>query len=340
MSGRNKNNEVVVLAHGDGGRLTHELVEKIFLKHFGSQVLKQLGDAAVTEVERGRIAVTTDSFVIDPMFFPGGDIGKLAVCGTINDLAVSGAVPRYLTAGFLIEEGLPMADLERVAASMARTCREAGVEIVAGDTKVVERGHLDKLFINTAGVGLVPAGVDLSYDKIQPGDVVLVNGTMGDHGMSILSAREGFGFGEQLVSDCAALNGIIASLLEEVKGVRLMRDLTRGGLATSTKEIAGAAGRDIWLDEASIPVSEAVRGASEMLGVDPLYLANEGKFMAIVAREEAEKALAVLQKHSLGQNARIIGEVKEGPGNVYLRTALGGTKYLDLLAGAPLPRIC
>ncbi|MEW5762537.1 MAG: hydrogenase expression/formation protein HypE [Bacillota bacterium] len=331
---------LILLAHGDGGRLTHELVTALFLKHFGNEVLARLTDAAELHLDGGRVAVTTDSFVVNPPFFPGGDIGKLAVCGTVNDLAVSGAEPRYLTASFLIEEGLPLADLERVVASMAAACREAGVEIVAGDTKVVGRGQLDRIFINTTGVGYLPPGRDLGYHRLAPGDLVLVNGNLGDHGMAVLAQREGFGFGDQIVSDCAALNGIIGTLLREFSGVRMMRDLTRGGLATAAKEIAAAAGVDLWLEERAIPVGDATRGAAEMLGLDPLYLANEGKFLTVIAPEEAEEAVALMRAHPLGQNACVIGEVRAGKGNVYLKTALGGTKFLDMLAGAPLPRIC
>lgn len=332
--------DIILLAHGDGGRLTHDLVTGLFLKYLGNSLLEGLTDAAAFKVGEGRMALTTDSFVIDPPFFPGGDIGKLAVCGTVNDLAVSGARPLYLTAGFLIEEGLPLADLERVVASMAQTCREAGVQVVAGDTKVVGRGGLDRIFINTAGFGLIPNGVDLGYHRIAPGDLVLVNGNMGDHGMAVLTAREGFGFEQAILSDCAPLQGITGMLAEKLPGVKLMRDLTRGGLATSTKEIASSAGCDIWLEEASIPVDPVVKGASEMLGVDPYYMANEGKFLAIVAPEQAEEALRLMREHRYGRNARIIGEVRPGKGDCYLKTALGGTKYLDMLAGAPLPRIC
>lgn len=332
--------EVILLAHGDGGQLTHELVTGLFLRHFDNQLLRELNDAVAFPVGEGRMAVTTDSFVIDPPFFPGGDIGKLAVCGTVNDLAVSGAEPRYLTVAFLIEEGFPLSDLERVVVSMAAACREVGIQIVAGDTKVVGRGQLDRIFINTTGVGLVPPGLDLGYHRLAPGDQILVNGNMGDHGMAVLATREGFGFGDRMLSDCASLHRITGRLLAELNGVKLMRDLTRGGLATSAKEIAVASGRDLWLVESDIPVGMSVRGAAEMLGIDPLYLANEGKFLAVVAPEEAEKALALLQADELGRDARIIGEVKAGGGNVFLKTALGGTKYLDLLTGAPLPRIC
>ncbi len=333
--------DIILLAHGDGGVLTHELVRDLFLRYFSNQTLKGLTDAAVFTGPSGRVAVTTDSFVVNPLVFPGGDIGKLAVCGTVNDLAVSGARPLYLTAAFLLEEGLPIADLERFVASMAGTCKEAGVEIIAGDTKVVGRGSLDRIFINTAGVGIVPETLDLGYARLVPGDRVLINGPIGDHGMAVLTARENLNFAGQLESDCAPLNGIIAELLREIsREVKIMRDLTRGGLATAAKEIAVAAGCDIHLEEAAVPVRPAVKGAAELLGLDPLYLANEGKFMAVVSAPSAEDALAVLKANPLGRSAAIIGEVSGGIGNLYLRTPFGGTKYLDMLVGEPLPRIC
>lgn len=332
---------VVLLAHGDGGALTHELVTRLFLRYFPNQTLKSLTDAAVFPLlSAGRLAVSTDSFVVNPPFFPGGDIGKLAVYGTVNDLAVSGAKPLYLTASFLLEEGLPVADLELFVASMSKACAKAGVEIIAGDTKVVGRGSLDRIFINTTGIGIVPEGVDLGYSHIEPGDCILVNGYIGDHGMAVIAARENLAFAGQIESDCAPLNGIIGDLLNEVSGVKLMRDLTRGGLATAAKEIAMAAARDIYIEEADVPVRPEVKGAAELLGLDPLYLANEGKFMAVVSAAQAGKALAVLKTHPLGETARIIGEVSKGRGNVYLRTPFGGTKFLDMLAGDLLPRIC
>lgn len=332
--------DIILLAHGDGGALTHELINTLFLRYFGGNILKNLSDAAAFSVSEGKLAVTTDSFVVDPLFFPGGDVGKLAVCGTVNDLAVSGAQPGYLTASFILEEGLPLIDLERIVRSMAAACNMAGVEIIAGDTKVVEKGHLDKIFINTAGVGFIPQGVDLGYHRLKPGDKVLINGSLGQHGIAVLSKRYGFDFAEQVMSDCAPLNGIINLLLKEVRGIKMMRDLTRGGLATAAKEIALACGLDIWLDESCMPIDARVKGVAEMLGLDPLYLANEGKFISIVSLQEAGKAVAVMQEHALGREASIIGEVKAGEGNVYLSTSLGGAKFLDLLAGSPLPRIC
>ncbi len=337
----NNDGDLVLLAHGDGGRLTHDLITGLFFKHFGNRMLAELTDAAWIASDSQDIAVTTDSFVIDPLFFPGGDIGKLAVCGTVNDLAVSGADPLYLTVAFMIEEGFPLSDLEKIVFAMGETCREAGVQVIAGDTKVVGRGQVDKLFINTTGIGTVPSRITLGYDCIQDGDVLLINGNLGEHGVAVLGAREGFNFTSGVKSDCAALHGITRSLREAIGSeVRLMRDLTRGGFATSAKEVAVSAGVDIWLDESLIPVSAPVHGACEILGLDPLYLANEGKFLAVVSLEKAQKALEVMRTHPLGENTRIVGEVARGRGEVFLKTILGGTKYLDLLTGEPLPRIC
>lgn len=284
--------------------------------------------------------MSTDSFVVDPIFFPGGDIGKLAVCGTVNDLAVSGAEPVYLAASFIIEEGFAMCDLERVVASMSLACREAEVKIVAGDTKVVGRGQMDKIFITTTGVGYIPPGVNLGYHRLQPGDKLFVNGCLGEHGLAILLQREALGLESEIISDCTPLNKLIEKLLVRFKGIKLMRDLTRGGLATAVKEIALAAGVDIWLKEADLPVAESVRSVSEILGLDPLYLANEGKFLTVIAPGEAEAAVGVLKEQLWCKDACLIGEVQAGKGNVYLKTTLGGTRSLDLLAGTPLPRIC
>lgn len=335
-----QNTDIILLAHGDGGELTHQLVDKLFRKYFDSDYLKLLSDAAVVPSCSGRLALTTDSFVVNPLFFPGGDIGKLAVCGTVNDLAVSGALPRYLTASFIIEEGLEISVLEKVVCSMAEACRTAGVEIAAGDTKVVEKGKVDRLYINTAGIGWLPAKVDLGYHRIAPGDIVMINGTLGDHGTAVIAERYGFEISEQLVSDCAPLNGIIKDLLERCPGVKVLRDLTRGGLATSAKEIALSAGHDLWLVEESLEIACVVRGAAQMLGLDPVYLANEGKFMVIIDPHKAETALDLLRSHPLGKMASPVGEIKEGKGNVYLKTVLGGTKQLEMLAGSPLPKIC
>lgn len=367
--------ERILLAHGSGGALSHELVREVFARQFNNPFLDDLGDAAVVgELPPGRLALTTDSYVVQPLFFPGGDIGKLAVCGTVNDLAVAGARPLYLTAGFILEEGLPLETLERVVASMARTAREAGVVIVAGDTKVVEHGAADGLFINTAGVGVVPPGIDLGPARLRPGDALLINGPVGDHGLAVMLQREGLGFQSTLQSDVAPLHGLIAALLDAVPGqVRCMRDATRGGLATVLNEwvlppsippeggevahisrseegpspISPPSGETkggeigIEIKESTIPVREAVRAACELLGLDPLYAANEGKVVIAVAAEAAEAVLSVLHAHPLGQEAALIGRVTaEHAGRVVLRTPYGARRILPMLTGAQLPRIC
>jgi len=336
--------ETILLAHGSGGELSHELVRDVFAHRFANPILDELGDAALFDVaglSSGRLALTTDSYVVQPLFFPGGDIGKLAVCGTVNDLAVMGATPRYLSAGFILEEGLPLQTLEQVVNSMADTARAAGVEIVAGDTKVVERGAADGLFINTAGVGVVPAGMYLTPASLRPGDRVLINGPVGDHGMAVMMQREGLEFGSSLVSDCAPLNGLITTLLDAVPGaVRCMRDPTRGGLTTTLNEWAGT-GIGIAVEETAIPVREEVRAVCEMLGLDPLYAANEGKVVIAVAPRAVDKALDALHAHPLGREAAVIGQVTaEHAGRVVLRTPLGARRVIHMLVGAQLPRIC
>jgi hydrogenase expression/formation protein HypE len=340
---------VILLGHGSGGRLSHDLVEQLFLRHFRSPALRALDDSAVLDLAAAPgsaapgLALTTDSYVVSPLFFPGGDIGRLAVCGTVNDLSMSGAQPRWLSAGFIIEEGLPLAELERVVVSMAATAEEAGVEIVAGDTKVVNRGSADRLFINTAGVGLVPPGIGIGGDRARPGDVVLLSGTIGDHGMTIMTQREGLQFASPLASDCAPLNGMVAALLAAVPPgtVHSLRDPTRGGLATTLNELAGRSAAGIEIEETAVPVQEAVRAACELLGLDPLYVANEGKLVAIVAPEAAAAAVAALRGHPYGCRAATIGRVTEThPGRVVLRTALGARRLLDMLSGEQLPRIC
>ena len=349
--------DVILLAHGSGGRLSHDLVEKLFVRYFDNPTLLQLDDSAVVQVSHvpygvppGQepaampwLAFSTDSYVVSPLVFPGGDIGKLAVCGTVNDLSMSGARPLWLSAGFIIEEGLRRAELERLVASMAATAKQAGVQIVTGDTKVVDRGSADKLFINTAGVGLVPPGVRIAGDQAQPGDMILVNGTMGDHGMTIMTQREGLRFDSPLESDCAPLNGLVAGLLAALPAgtVHCLRDPTRGGLATALNELAARSGVGIEIEEAALPVREAVRAACELLGLDPLFVANEGKLVAIVAPEAADAALAALQAHEYGTDATVIGRVTEAhPGRVVLRTALGARRVVDMLVGEQLPRIC
>ncbi|HOV78570.1 MAG TPA: hydrogenase expression/formation protein HypE [Bacillota bacterium] len=331
--------DIILLAHGDGGLLTHRLLKKHFLPRFNNEFLSSLSDASVFDCGGGCMAVSTDSFVVDPIFFPGGDIGKLAVCGTVNDLAVSGARPLYLTASFIIEEGFLLSDLERIIISMSEACSEAGVIIIAGDTKVVGRGQADKIFINTTGIGTVLPQANLGYSRIAPGDLVLVNGCLGNHGLSIILQRESLGLKSRVLSDCAPLNRITGELVRRFTGIKFMRDLTRGGLATNAKETAMAADVDFWLDEDCLPVEKTVKAACDLLGLDPLYLANEGKFLAVAEAGQAGQVLQFLQKE-LRQEARIIGEIKAGSGNVFLRTSFGGTRRLNLLAGAPLPRIC
>ncbi|MCF8010189.1 MAG: hydrogenase expression/formation protein HypE [Clostridiales bacterium] len=332
-------NSTILLAHGDGGLLTRQLIDNLFLKYFNNPLLQQMSDAAVFTPGKGKLAMTTDSFVVNPIFFPGGDIGKLAVCGTVNDLAVSGARPQYLTASFIIEEGFSLEDLERITSSMANTCIEAGTTIVAGDTKVVPRGHADKIFINTTGIGTVPPGLSPGRAP-QPGDKVIINGSLGKHGLTVLSAQEDLGLEGPLESDCAPLNNIISKIWDNCPKVKIMRDLTRGGLATAAREIAEGSEIDIRVKENSLPADPAVEGAAQILGLDPLYLANEGRFLVITAPGDAEKVLELLQESPYGPDPVIIGDVREGSGSVYLETALGGTKTLNLLAGNPLPRIC
>jgi hydrogenase expression/formation protein HypE len=335
-------NDHILMAHGSGGVLSHELIRDLFVPHFASEKLATLEDSAVLDdLDGGRLALTTDSYVVQPLFFPGGDIGELAVCGTVNDLAVVGATPRYLTAGFIVEEGLSMETLERVVVSMAATARAAGVEIVTGDTKVVGRGAADGLFINTAGVGFVPEGVTLGPSQLRVGDALLVNGTMGDHGMAVMMQREGMAFGSTLTSDTAPLNELIASVMAAVPGqIHAMRDATRGGLATVLNEWAEH-GVGITLEEAAIPVREQVRAACEFLGLDPLYAANEGKVVIAVSGQAAGAALDALRAHPLGRQASRIGTITEAhPGRVVMSTPYGANRILQMLTGAQLPRIC
>jgi len=335
------NEERILLAYGSGGKMSHQLTQQLFLPCFDNAFLRSLDDAAIMEVPAGRLALTTDSFVVKPLFFPGGDIGKLAVCGTVNDLAMKGAKPLYLTASFIIEEGLRLAELRWVVESMARMAKEVGVQIVAGDTKVVEKGQADSLYINTAGVGFVPPGLDLSGANPRPGDVVILSGAIGDHGIAVLSQREGLGFETSIASDCAPLHGLVEAILSVSREVRALRDPTRGGLATTLNEFALQAGVAIRVEEEAIPVHEGVRAACEMLGYDPLYIANEGKLVAIVPAETAEEILARLRAERCGEEAAIIGTVLPGPaGRVTMRTRIGGTRIVDMLTGEMLPRIC
>jgi hydrogenase expression/formation protein HypE len=334
------NEEKILPAHGSGGKLAHDLIEKSFLQPLFNPLLAQMDDAAVFDMS-GRLAFTTDSYIVSPLFFPGSDIGKLAVCGTVNDLAMSGAVPRYLSLAFIIEEGFPRADLDRVVASVRGTAAEAGVVIVTGDTKVVGRGNADGLFINTAGIGLVPEGVAVSGGNVRPGDKVILSGTIGDHGIAVLSKREGLSFATALESDCAPLGGMVAGMLAAAPDIHCLRDPTRGGLATTLNEIARQSEVSIRIEEAKIPVREAVQGACEMLGLDPLYVANEGKLIAFVPPASAGKVLSAMRKHKYGKAAAVVGEVKaENPGRVVMETILGSSRVVDMLTGDPLPRIC
>ncbi|HPU00525.1 MAG: hydrogenase expression/formation protein HypE [Firmicutes bacterium] len=331
--------ELVQLGHGDGGALTRELITRVFEPHLGNPMLGRQEDAALFSLPGGKVALTTDSFVVKPLFFPGGDIGKLAVCGTANDLAVMGARPLYLTAGFIIEEGLPLEELEQVALSMARAAAAAGVKIVAADTKVAERGAVDRLFINTSGIGQREAEISLGAEMVRPGDSVIVSGPVGNHGMVILASRMGINPGNGLLSDCACLWPLICEIIEDFP-IRFMRDATRGGLATVLKELAVAAGLDLVVEEEKIPLCREVRELAEMLGVDPLYLACEGRFIAVVPPEAASAVVERLHRFEEGRGAAIIGRLQEGSGRLLLRTSFGGTRVLDFLRGQHIPRIC
>jgi hydrogenase expression/formation protein HypE len=331
----------IVLGHGSGGKLSADLLRDVFLPYFRSAILNRLDDQAVLEINGARLAFSTDSFVVKPLFFRGGDIGSLAVNGTVNDLAMGGATPLYLSAGFIIEEGLEIATLRRVAESMGRAADAIPMEIVTGDTKVVEKGKGDGLFINSAGIGLVPEGVRLSPALVRPGDRVLLSGPIGDHGIAILAEREGIQFSTDLASDCAPLHGLVAAMLGVSREIRAMRDPTRGGLSSALNEIAARAQVGITIEENSIPVREEVRGACEMLGLDPLYVANEGKLVAFVAPDAAEPVLAAMRQHTLGREAARVGVVTDThPGLVLLRTPFGTTRIVDMLPGDQLPRIC
>ncbi|MFE9206293.1 hydrogenase expression/formation protein HypE [Micromonospora sp. NPDC007230] len=331
----------LTLAHGAGGKATHSLVEGLFVEAFRNPTLEALDDAAVLSVGTGRLAFTTDSYVVSPLFFPGGDIGDLAVNGTVNDLAVSGARPLYLSAGFILEEGFPVADLRRIVASMAAAAERAGVQVVTGDTKVVQRGKADGCYVNTAGVGVLERPVTLGTAQVRPGDAVVVSGPIGDHGVTIMLARGELDIAADLTSDTAALPGLVAALLDAAPGVRLLRDATRGGVATILNEVAQAARVAVVVDEAAVPVRPAVTGACELLGIDPLYVACEGRLVAVVDGAQAEAAVAALRGHPLGVGSAVIGRVTaDPPGMVLLHTAFGGTRVVDMLVGDPLPRIC
>lgn len=332
----------IVMGHGGGGKLGNELVEHLFLPAFRNPALENLGDAAILDAGGARLAMSTDSFVVQPLFFPGGSIGELAVNGTVNDLAVSGADPKFLSASFILEEGFPLAQLAAIVDAMAMSAATAGVKIVTGDTKVVERGHGDGCYINTAGVGLMREGIQVGPHRAQPGDVVLVSGTIGDHGMAIMSVREGLEFESQIRSDCAALNGMIADVLGAAGiAVHTMRDPTRGGLASTLNEIAQASSVGIAIDEAALPVRFEVQSACELLGLDPVYVANEGKAVFFVAPESAECVLSVLRAHPLGRDAARIGQVtSEHKRMLVARTSMGANRVIPTMIGEQLPRIC
>ncbi len=332
---------VIDMSHGGGGRAMAQLVEELFVRHFDNELLRQGNDQAAFDVGGGRMVMSVDSHVISPLFFPGGDIGSLAVHGTVNDVAMSGAKPLYLSAGFILEEGFPLADLDRIVASMAKAASDAGVPVVTGDTKVVERGKGDGVFITTTGIGVVAAGVEISGELARPGDAVLVSGTVGDHGVAIMSSRENLSFETTITSDSAALHGLVADLVGGLDTIHVLRDPTRGGLATTLNEIASQSGVGMRLDEEAIPVKPAVDAACELLGLDPLYVANEGKLVCVCPREEADKALGIMHAHPLGRGAALIGEVVEDEhGFVQMQTGFGGNRVLDWLSGEQLPRIC
>lgn len=331
----------VEMSHGSGGRAMAQLIECLFAKHFDNPLLRQGNDATLWQPPPGRLVVSTDSHVISPLFFPGGDIGCLSVHGTLNDVAMAGARPLCLTAGFILEEGLPLRDLARIVVSMAEAAAGAGVPLVAGDTKVVERGKGDGVFITTTGIGVVPEGVAISGDQARPGDAILLSGSLGDHGVAVLSRREGLGFDTEIRSDTAALHGLVAELVAAVPGIHCLRDPTRGGLATSLNELARQSGVGMRVREGAIPIKPAVAGACELLGLDPLYVANEGKLVAICAPGDAQRLLGTMRAHPLGREAAIIGEVVADPyGFVQIETSFGGSRVIDWLTGEPLPRIC
>lgn len=333
--------DIITLAHGSGGKLTHELIKKIFYKHFNNEILLQQGDSSILKKMYGKIAVTTDSYVINPVFFPGGDIGKLSICGTINDLAVSGAKPLYITVGFIIEEGLEISELERIVISMVQTAKGCGVQIIAGDTKVVERGRGDKIYINTTGIGVFENDLDLSGARIEDGDKIIISGTLGDHGITILCEREELNFQSKIESDCNSMHLLIKDILNITEGVKFIRDVTRGGLATTLNEIIEEKDMSILLDKNSIPVREEVEVICELLGLDPLYIANEGKIVVIVSKEECYKVLQIMKNNPLGKNAAIIGEViKDNEEKVYLKTEINGTRILGMSEEELIPRIC
>ncbi len=333
--------DTVQLAHGSGGKLSAELIEAIFLPCFGNDTLNQLEDQATFAVPKGRMAFSTDTFVVNPIFFSGGNIGDLAVNGTVNDVAMSGATPKFLSIGFVLEEGLPIEELRQIVESIRYSAQQAGVNIVTGDTKVVEKGSCDKVFINTSGIGFIPPEINFGIAQIRPGDKIILSGSIADHGMAILTKRKGLSFQSGIKSDTAALNGLIATMMESEGTIHALRDPTRGGVATTLNEFAGQSGLGIRLQQETIPVNDAVRGACEILGIDPLYVANEGKLIAAVSEEHAELVLEAMRKHPLGTQAAIIGEVtNDHPKKVVMENAYGTERIIDMPIGEQLPRIC
>lgn len=336
-------NDKILLGHGSGGKLSHDLISSLFVKYFKNDYLDKQTDAAILELPEMQVSFTTDSFVVDPIFFPGGDIGKLAVCGTVNDLAVSGAIPLFLSAGFIIEEGFSFQDLEAIVRSMAAEAKKAGVIIVTGDTKVVNRGKCDKIFINTAGIGKIgKQHLHIGEGKrIQPGDKIIINGSIGDHGMAVLAARKELNIQSDIRSDCASLNGLIQNVLAVTDGIKFMRDATRGGLATVLAELAEKKNFGITIEESQLLVSQQVRAFCELLGFDPLYVANEGKVLIVADPSSAKKIIRVMNDHEFGRDARVIGEITGSyAGKAFINTGIGGKRIIDMLAGEQLPRIC
>ncbi len=331
----------ILLAHGSGGTMMRELIEDVFMHDFDDDILWRGDDAAALELPPGRVAMSTDTYVVNPLFFPGGDIGRLSVCGTVNDVATAGAQPLYLSVGFVLEEGFPVEDLRRILVSMRDAAAEAGVRIVTGDTKVVEKGHGDGCYINTAGLGVIRDDLDLSGRNCKPGDVVLLSGTLGDHGIAVISTREGLSFETDIETDAAPLNHMIAAVLDAAPDTRCFRDPTRGGLASTLNELASASSVSIVVEETSVPVHSQVQGACEMLGYDVFQVANEGKMVAVVPAEQAQAALEAMRSAAYGEDAAIVGEVLESPaGKVYVHTGFGAKRIMDMLVGEQLPRIC
>jgi hydrogenase expression/formation protein HypE len=336
-----KPTDIITLAHGSGGKAAHELIARFFLPYFDNPILRNLDDQGVFSLGPGKLALTTDTYVVSPLFFRGGDIGRLAICGTVNDLAVCGAKPVFLSAGFVIEEGFSLESLKRILASMRDAAAEASVSVITADTKVVERGACDGLFINTSGIGVLPEGVAMSSKGVRPGDSIILSGTIGDHGIAIVSEREGLSFKTDVVSDCAPLGGLVQAMLDAGVRPHAMRDPTRGGLATTLNEIALASKVEMEIEEGTVPLAPAVRSACELLGFDPLHVANEGKLVAFVPEAQTEKALAAMRVHKYGKVAARIGRVvSSGEALVYMKTKIGGRRIVDMLVGEQFPRIC